>query len=112
VEQLSDRPQRETDSFAFLALKFLALALPGVFNTALLFYAVVGVVFQGDRYLDWDAEFGQIIWVAVGVITGFSLLVLVLLAWLRPPHGPGLLWGTVINATVPLLIAAAYFALH
>jgi hypothetical protein len=112
VEQLSERPERETDSFAFLALKFLALALPGVFNIALFFYALTGVVFQGERYLDWDAEFRQLVWLAVGVITGFSLLVLALLAWLRPPYGPGLLWGSVVNAAVPLLIAGAYFALR
>jgi hypothetical protein len=108
----SEPIQRANDSFAFLALKFLVLAFPAVFNIALLFFALVGVVFEGQRYLDWDAEFRELIWMAVAVITGFSLLVLAWLTWLKPPYGPGLYWGTVLNALLPLLIAGAYYALR
>lgn len=112
MEPLSERTEHETDSFAYLALKFLALAVPGVFNTALLFYALVGVVFEGERYVDWDAEFRQLLWLAVALISGFSGLVLVLIVWLKPPHGPGLFWGSVANALLPLLVAASYLALR
>jgi hypothetical protein len=108
----SEQAQPANDSFAFLALKFLVLAVPAVFNTALLFFALVGVVFEGQRYLDWDAEFRALIWMAVAAITGFSLLVLAWVAWLKPPHGPALYWGTVVNALVPLVIAGAYYALR